>query len=156
MYWSIANLFIKSQVCTSISRVFILFYFNFHHFMWIFWFHEFFWILDYFFFTETINFMDSLNRILAEDVVARDPLPPFPASIKVVFTYSATCLLNKTFNSSFCFIGWLCRYCFRRYWITWSYRILQCRNRSLWFRIAFWVLCSYQYRYVVLLFFFRL
>jgi len=31
---------------------------------------------------ETINFMDSLNRILAEDVVARDPLPPFPASIK--------------------------------------------------------------------------
>ena len=108
------------------------------------------------FFTETINFMDSLNRILAEDVVARDPLPPFPASIKVVFTYSATCLLNKTFNSSFCFIGWLCRYCFRRYWITWSYRILQCRNRSLWFRIAFWVLCSYQYRYVVLLFFFRL
>ena len=71
-----------------------------------------------FFFTETINFMDSLNRILAEDVVARDPLPPFPASIKVLFTFSATCLLNKTFNFSFCFIGWLCRYCFRRYWIT--------------------------------------
>ena len=72
----------------------------------------------FFFFTETINFMDSLNRILAEDVVARDPLPPFPASIKVLFTFSATCLLNKTFNFSFCFIGWLCRYCFRRYWIT--------------------------------------
>ena len=40
-----------------------------------------------FFSTETINFMDSLNRILAEDVVARDPLPPFPASIKVLFTF---------------------------------------------------------------------
>ena len=40
-----------------------------------------------FFFIETINFMDSLNRILAEDVVARDPLPPFPASIKVLFTF---------------------------------------------------------------------
>ena len=42
--------------------------------------------------TETINFMDGLNRILAEDVVARDPLPPFPASIKVCLHLSAVCL----------------------------------------------------------------
>ena len=32
---------------------------------------------------EIISFKDALNRVLAEDVVARDPLPPFPASIKV-------------------------------------------------------------------------
>ena len=47
--------------------------------------------------------MDSLNRILAEDVVARDPLPPFPASIKVLFTFSSY-FLNKTFNFRFCFV----------------------------------------------------
>ena len=63
--------------------------------------------------TETINFMDGLNRILAEDVVARDPLPPFPASVKVCLHLSAVCL---HFFQIFCFIflGWLCRYFFRR------------------------------------------
>ena len=32
--------------------------------------------------TEKISFKDALNRVLAEDVLAHDPLPPFPASIK--------------------------------------------------------------------------
>lgn len=31
---------------------------------------------------ETVSFKDALGRLLAEDVHARDPLPPFPASIK--------------------------------------------------------------------------
>lgn len=31
---------------------------------------------------ETIHFHDGINRILARDVVAQDPLPPFRASIK--------------------------------------------------------------------------
>jgi len=31
---------------------------------------------------ETVSFTDAIGRILAEDVVAKDPLPPFPASIK--------------------------------------------------------------------------
>ncbi len=30
-----------------------------------------------------VPFMEALGKILAEDVVAADPLPPFPASIKV-------------------------------------------------------------------------
>jgi gephyrin len=29
-----------------------------------------------------IDFTDALGRVLAEDVFAKDPLPPFPASIK--------------------------------------------------------------------------
>ena len=32
---------------------------------------------------ETVSFTDAIGRVLAEDVVAKDPLPPFPASIKV-------------------------------------------------------------------------
>lgn len=32
--------------------------------------------------TETVKFTEALGRVLAEDVVAKDPLPPFPASIK--------------------------------------------------------------------------
>lgn len=32
--------------------------------------------------TEEVLFKDALHRVLAEDVKARDPLPPFPASIK--------------------------------------------------------------------------
>ncbi|XP_063217717.1 gephyrin [Bacillus rossius redtenbacheri] len=32
--------------------------------------------------TETVKFKDALGRVLSEDVVARDALPPFPASIK--------------------------------------------------------------------------
>ena len=31
---------------------------------------------------EVVEFSGALGRILAEDVVARDPLPPFPASVK--------------------------------------------------------------------------
>ena len=31
---------------------------------------------------EVVEFSGALGRILAEDVAARDPLPPFPASIK--------------------------------------------------------------------------
>ena len=31
---------------------------------------------------EVAEFSRALGRILAEDVAARDPLPPFPASIK--------------------------------------------------------------------------
>jgi len=32
--------------------------------------------------TETVNYSDSLGRVLAENVTAQEPLPPFPASIK--------------------------------------------------------------------------
>jgi gephyrin len=32
--------------------------------------------------TEMVGFTEALGRVLAEDVFARDPLPPFPASIK--------------------------------------------------------------------------
>ena len=31
---------------------------------------------------EVVDFHGALGRVLAEDVEARDPLPPFPASIK--------------------------------------------------------------------------
>ena len=31
---------------------------------------------------EAVPFSDALGRVLAEDVAARDPLPPFPASVK--------------------------------------------------------------------------
>ena len=34
--------------------------------------------------TETVNYSDSLGRVLAENVTAQEPLPPFPASIKVI------------------------------------------------------------------------
>ena len=81
------------------SFYFILFQFSCEYFD----FTSFFGFFFISFFTETINFMDSLNRILAEDVVARDPLPPFPASIKVLFTFFSY-FLNKTFNFRFCFV----------------------------------------------------
>lgn len=32
----------------------------------------------------TVSIRDALGKILAEDVKASDPLPPYPASIKVV------------------------------------------------------------------------
>jgi gephyrin len=32
--------------------------------------------------TEMVNFTEALGHVLAEDVFAKDPLPPFPASIK--------------------------------------------------------------------------
>jgi gephyrin len=32
--------------------------------------------------TELVEYRDSLGRVLCQDVVAKDPLPPFPASIK--------------------------------------------------------------------------
>ena len=32
--------------------------------------------------TEKVHFTKSLGRVLAQDVFARDPLPPFPASTK--------------------------------------------------------------------------
>ena len=32
---------------------------------------------------EVVGYTDAIGRVLAEDVVAKDPLPPFPASIKV-------------------------------------------------------------------------
>lgn len=32
--------------------------------------------------TEVVEVENALNRVLAEDVYAKDPLPPFPASIK--------------------------------------------------------------------------
>ena len=31
---------------------------------------------------ETAPFSDALGRVLAEDVAAKDPLPPLPASVK--------------------------------------------------------------------------
>ena len=32
--------------------------------------------------TEKVAFNEALGRVLAEEVLAKDPLPPFPASIK--------------------------------------------------------------------------
>merc|ERR1719419_1132947 len=32
--------------------------------------------------TELVNYRETLGRVLCQDVVAKDPLPPFPASIK--------------------------------------------------------------------------
>ena len=32
--------------------------------------------------TEKVDYRNALGRVLAEDVFAKDPLPPFPASIK--------------------------------------------------------------------------
>lgn len=32
--------------------------------------------------SEKIYFADGLGRVLAEDIYAKDPLPPFPASVK--------------------------------------------------------------------------
>lgn len=32
--------------------------------------------------TEVIEIENAFNRVLAEDIYAKDPLPPFPASIK--------------------------------------------------------------------------
>lgn len=32
--------------------------------------------------TEVVHFTVTLGRVLAEDVFAKDPLPPFPASVK--------------------------------------------------------------------------
>jgi gephyrin len=32
--------------------------------------------------TERVDFREALGRVLAKDVFAKDPLPPFPASIK--------------------------------------------------------------------------
>lgn len=32
--------------------------------------------------TEVVTYTEALGRVLAEDVFAKDPLPPFPASIK--------------------------------------------------------------------------
>lgn len=40
--------------------------------------------------TEEIPFMDSLNRVCAADIVARDPLPPFAASVKDGFAVRLT------------------------------------------------------------------
>ncbi len=31
---------------------------------------------------ETVSLEEGLGRVLAEDVAAKDPLPPFPASVK--------------------------------------------------------------------------
>lgn len=34
--------------------------------------------------TEIINYRDGMGRVLAQDVYAKDNLPPFPASVKMV------------------------------------------------------------------------
>ena len=34
--------------------------------------------------SETVSFTEALGQVVAEDVLAPEPLPPFPASIKVV------------------------------------------------------------------------
>ena len=33
--------------------------------------------------SETVSFTEALGQVVAEDVLAPEPLPPFPASIKV-------------------------------------------------------------------------
>lgn len=40
--------------------------------------------------SEEVAFMDSLNRISASDIIARDPLPPFAASVKDGFAIKLT------------------------------------------------------------------
>jgi gephyrin len=37
-----------------------------------------------------VDFTEALGRVLAEDVFAKDPLPPFPASIKDVYAVLAS------------------------------------------------------------------
>ena len=32
---------------------------------------------------DSVPYTAAMGRVLAEDIVAKDPLPPFPASIKV-------------------------------------------------------------------------
>lgn len=40
----------------------------------------------------TLPIHDILGKILAEDITAPDPLPPYPASIKVLFSHISTVL----------------------------------------------------------------
>lgn len=40
--------------------------------------------------TELVEIENALNRVLAEDVYAKDPLPPFPASIKDGYAVKAS------------------------------------------------------------------
>lgn len=40
--------------------------------------------------TETVNYFDALNRVCAQDVLAKEPLPPFAASIKDGFAIKLT------------------------------------------------------------------
>lgn len=40
--------------------------------------------------TEVVEIVNGLNRVLAEDVYAKDPLPPFPASIKDGYAVKAS------------------------------------------------------------------
>lgn len=39
---------------------------------------------------EEVHYMDSLNRVCADDILARDPLPPFAASVKDGFAVKLT------------------------------------------------------------------
>lgn len=55
---------------------------------------------------ETVGYRDAAGRYLAQDVLALEPLPPFPASIKDGYAVigkptSAVCLyyLHHTFHS---------------------------------------------------------
>lgn len=40
----------------------------------------------------TLPIHEALGKILAEDITAPDPLPPYPASIKVFFSHLCTVL----------------------------------------------------------------
>lgn len=53
--------------------------------------------------TEKVHFTKSLGRVLAQDVFARDPLPPFPASTKDGYgnkTFEKLTFVCKDFRNS--------------------------------------------------------
>jgi molybdopterin biosynthesis enzyme len=48
--------------------------------------------------SEKVPFTKALGRVLAQDVFARDPLPPFPASTKDGSVKNLKCTLTSVFN----------------------------------------------------------
>lgn len=54
---------------------------------------------------ERVHFLDSLNRICAEDIYAKDPLPPFKASIKDGFALKLSKNYKKGETVTFTVVG---------------------------------------------------
>lgn len=57
--------------------------------------------------TEEIPFMDSLGRVCAVDITARDPLPPFAASVKDGFAVRLTQEQKNYINGSKIDVKWV-------------------------------------------------
>ena len=49
----------------------------------------------------TVPLHDALGKVLAQDVCAPDPLPPYPASVKV--TLNTLCSFLSFFHVFFCY-----------------------------------------------------